>query len=464
MMIKGLSLSLIPVINFASGIAFFLAGFIITFQFAKLFKNSYKHIKFIGIFFVLQGLAAWVVAYYSTCPEYISKLLTIDILLNTLSYYFLLVYGVNMQLLLHNKKGIIKHLPKLVFFSWIALVCVLSFSDGGNSWQRNADITLRYFFAFPGALLTGLALKTKMLEIKDNFEINLGKYMQRTYIAFFVYAFATGIIVPEGHFLIANIVNKTTFLNLFGVPIEYVSGICGIIIAYSTVIILQIFYIDHFKKIEIAEKESTILAERERISQDIHDGTMQALYGVGLRLQYIESLLKAENDQVVKEQLHYAMLKLNETSQEIRAYITDLRPNRKNIKLITEINDIIRDFISETNIPLRFNYEQSNENVIIKEQIIAQIVFIINEILNNVRKHASASLVKLTVRVGKDKLEISIEDDGIGFDDKKEGMVGKGIGLKSINKRIFELNGSLNITSIKNVGTSIVFNIPLEDK
>jgi signal transduction histidine kinase len=370
----------------------------------------------------------------------------------------------NMQMLLHKKNGIIKHLPKFMLLCWIILLCVFRFSEGANNWQNIGDITLKYFFAFPGALLTGFALKTKRLEIRNNYEIRLGKHMQRTHMAFFVYAAAVGIIVPQGRFMFANIINEANFINLFGLPIDYIRSISGIIVAYSTVIILEIFYLDHFQKAEVAEKEATIFAERERISHDIHDGTMQALYGIGLRLQYIDSLLKSENNNVVKEQLRYAMQKLNETSQEIRGYITNLRPHRENVIMLKEIEDVTRDFISETNIPVRFNFEQVNENIIIKEEIIIQVVFIIKEILNNVRKHASATLVLLTIVLASNKIEISIEDDGLGFAYNEEGIQSKGIGLNSINKRVSDLNGKLSITSRIDAGTRVFLEIPLEDK
>ena len=81
----------------------------------------------------------------------------------------------------------------------------------------------------------------------------------------------------------------------------------------------------------------------------------------------------------------------------------------------------------------------------------------VQECINNILKHAEANQVTIAITEQNGNCQVSIKDNGIGFDvEKKAG----GIGMKNLEKRARELSGSIDIDSISGRGTSILISIP----
>lgn len=130
------------------------------------------------------------------------------------------------------------------------------------------------------------------------------------------------------------------------------------------------------------------------MGQDIHDGTMQSLFSIALRLKLIEESLVNEDPEYIKEHLHYTIEKTELASQEIRTYVTGLHARKANSEFITEIKGLIKDFTQETDIPVHFDYKKTHTDDLDAETS-SQLAFIIREALNNIRKHAQAPLVQI---------------------------------------------------------------------
>ena len=96
-------------------------------------------------------------------------------------------------------------------------------------------------------------------------------------------------------------------------------------------------------------------------------------------------------------------------------------------------------------------YEVSNKKKI-------HIYRIIQEALHNIYKHANASKVTISFKLKNNVICLIISDDGSGFDVNK---AKSGIGLKNMNSRIKEINGTINITSEKDVGTKVTIEAPI---
>ena len=95
------------------------------------------------------------------------------------------------------------------------------------------------------------------------------------------------------------------------------------------------------------------------------------------------------------------------------------------------------------------------ENVSNKNKI--NIYRIIQESLQNIYKHANAEAVKISFQLKNDVILLSITDDGEGFDVNKSK---KGIGIKNINARVHDLEGTVDFMSEIHKGTTININIP----
>ncbi|WP_395057967.1 ATP-binding protein [Flavobacterium sp.] len=190
--------------------------------------------------------------------------------------------------------------------------------------------------------------------------------------------------------------------------------------------------------------------ERNKISVVLHDHVSAVLSSVGLHLSAFESSL-------TKEQ------------------VTDLKKTRA---LLKDAHDKVRDLSHELVPPLlvKFGLQfalkdlcEKNTNSLIQfkfhstlakdrrynSEFETKIFFIVSELLNNVMKHSKASKSKLLLEEIDGKLQITIEDNGIGFDSKNISM-SDGFGITQIRARIKNMQGDMKIKSKIGQGTTII--------
>ena len=82
---------------------------------------------------------------------------------------------------------------------------------------------------------------------------------------------------------------------------------------------------------------------------------------------------------------------------------------------------------------------------------------VLQELVNNVVKHAEANLVKLSLKKDRDAIRIQLKDNGKGFMNN----VSKGIGLKNLQRQILAKQGQFSLETAPNQGTSVFINIPI---
>ncbi|CAM1370508.1 ATP-binding protein [Tenacibaculum xiamenense] len=204
-----------------------------------------------------------------------------------------------------------------------------------------------------------------------------------------------------------------------------------------------------------ARVEEERIKERNRISEELHDGILGKLFGTRFGLGF----LPLEGDDETLEKHQSLLDELQDIEKEIRDVSHKLSDNFNN----TDINftSIIKQLLEDKSIIGKFTHSiQFSQDISWKkvdEISKANIYRIIQEALQNIIKHAKASHVSLNFELSNNQLITTIKDNGIGFDTKK----GKrGIGIKNIKSRIEKLKGSIKIASEINVGTTLQINTP----
>jgi len=195
--------------------------------------------------------------------------------------------------------------------------------------------------------------------------------------------------------------------------------------------------------------------EKQRISEDLHDGILGRLFGTRLSL---DSLNMSSDADAVKNRGQY-IEELKSIEQEIRRISHDL-----NADFVTGSGylDIVKTLIENQTqaygLTYKFNHidEIDWESVSNKTKI--HFYRMIQESMQNIYKHANASHVDISFESREQQIFLSIVDNGEGFVVNK---AKKGIGLKNIRSRVEELKGELFINSKKNAGTSISISVPL---
>jgi len=195
--------------------------------------------------------------------------------------------------------------------------------------------------------------------------------------------------------------------------------------------------------------------EKQRISEDLHDGILGRLFGTRLSL---DSLNMSSDENAVKNRGQY-LDELKSIEEEIRRISHDLNTD---FVAGSGYLDIVTTLIENQTkaYGLKFDFKHKDEidweSVSNKTKI--HFYRMIQESLQNIYKHANANHVDISFETRKQQIFLSIVDDGEGFVVNK---AKKGIGLKNIRSRVEELKGELFINSQKDAGTSISISVPL---
>lgn len=202
--------------------------------------------------------------------------------------------------------------------------------------------------------------------------------------------------------------------------------------------------------------------ERQRVSKEIHDGPAQTMANVVLKAELCDRLIDIDEKKARRE-LNILKGIVRDSLKDIRRIIYDLMPmSLDDLGLIPTIQRLTINFEEETSISVDLEVNKNNE---IKESIIQLTIFrIIQEALNNIKKHSKANNVSVRMDIGLDKIYLRISDDGIGFnvDEKIDSFNTKsGFGLYSIRERVDLLKGKIEIDSIIGKGTNIKVAVPL---
>jgi len=187
--------------------------------------------------------------------------------------------------------------------------------------------------------------------------------------------------------------------------------------------------------------------ERMRIAKELHDGVNVDLSAIKYKLT---SLLE-KNNQVINE----AVTMIDKSCEQVRAISHNLiPPSLKNFSLIESLEDFCTTSNGVHKPQITFNH--IGETVHIAKKAEVNIFRIVQELVNNSIKHAKASEIAVQISHRDNAIQLTIEDNGEGFD--KEKSTGNGIGLQNVQSRIDYLNAKLDFHSTEK-GASYIIDI-----
>ena len=199
--------------------------------------------------------------------------------------------------------------------------------------------------------------------------------------------------------------------------------------------------------------------ERKRIAREIHDELGQNLTGINMDIAYLKNRSKEGNvDSKIVERLN-SLSKLTEyTIQITRRISQELRPSiLDDLGLIPAIEWQIKEFCDRTKIKIESKLPQEGSDFDVGH---ATAIFrIIQEALTNITKHSKAKKVNISLKQGKDKLLLIVQDDGKGITDEEINR-GKSFGLMGMQERANIWGGNITFEGVKNKGTKVIVNIP----
>lgn len=197
--------------------------------------------------------------------------------------------------------------------------------------------------------------------------------------------------------------------------------------------------------------------ERIRIARDLHDSIGQKLSVIKMMLS---TLSTHEQHNTSSEEINLAKQLVDETVQEIRNISHNLLPQELRFGLYDAILHITNEINATEKLHVEIETNGETKNVAISKDKEIAIFRIVQEVLNNILKHADATKIILAINFKHNEIHFSIKDNGKGFSVKNIGK-SSGIGWQNIFARIKMMNGNIHINSENASGTQINFNIPL---
>lgn len=206
--------------------------------------------------------------------------------------------------------------------------------------------------------------------------------------------------------------------------------------------------------------------ERQRIAREIHDGPAQYIANAMMRVDFCKVVVKKDLEKGINE-LDDLKSNIRMALKEVRGIIYDLRPlHLEELGLMDAIKDMINIISVENDVKIDMIVDESSYEV---EKIMQIAIYrIMQEILNNIKKHSKAKYVDIKINYIKDYIYIYIQDDGIGFN-VQETLIntkqkGNRYGLIGIFERVKQLRGKIEVKSSKGEGTIYKIKLPINRK
>jgi len=211
-------------------------------------------------------------------------------------------------------------------------------------------------------------------------------------------------------------------------------------------------------KVIVAQEE-----ERKWIAGEIHDSIAQSMVGILTKVQTSQSLLTVSPDKVPYE-LEELRKIVAESVKEVRQIIFNLRPTSlDDLGLVASLENLIKRIEREGTIDIELIVNERDRRV---PPILETVAFrIVQEALNNVKKHSRARKAWIELYFEPVKLSIKIVDNGKGFrwsEISQKFKDGESFGLFSMKERAQLVGGSVDISSNENKGTTVSVQIPIE--
>lgn len=210
----------------------------------------------------------------------------------------------------------------------------------------------------------------------------------------------------------------------------------------------------------VVEYEST-LRERNRLAADLHDTIEQSLTGLSFQLEASQGLLKVDEVRSVYH-LRLAGQLLKRSREDLRRSIWNLRATQlEQSSFVEALQKIARD--RSKGIKVRILVDIPQAQCPINEYEAGNLLLLTQEGITNALKHSEATEIVLRLRYATDVTELTVEDNGVGFDPAVVIGTAEGrFGLQGMRERMKRLGGTLEIRSTIGQGTKIIASVQRE--
>ncbi|MCM3490368.1 sensor histidine kinase [Alkalihalophilus marmarensis] len=367
--------------------------------------------------------------------------------------------------MLQNWYNIFPKNTGLSVYVWI-IFCLLPFYfifRSSSLWEIIFGILMivLFFVSYRLSFITKGGLVYLWVSVEMAISIGMTLFYGYVYFAIFL-AFFIGNIQSKGGFITLYVVHLVTtiiavILSFFTQQELFLAQFPFIIISVIGVILLPFNTYNRNKReklegqLEDANKRISqliVMEERQRIARDLHDTLGQKLSLIGLKSDLARKLIDI-NPESAKVEISDINQTARTALKEVREMVSDMRGTKLEDEIV-HLQQILKaaemEFIFEGNAKL------SNTPLLVENVV----TMCLKEAVTNVIKHSEATSCKVVIKELPEELQITVQDNGIGINDKEESN--DGTGLLGIRERLEFVNGSLEITAVD--GTTLDIRVP----
>ncbi|HEU5103328.1 MAG TPA: sensor histidine kinase [Roseiflexaceae bacterium] len=426
-----------------------------------------RHLQWLAAFGLLHALYEWGDIFIPFQEQYmalplIDLLRSLQAILLAASFTCLFQFGVEMLRPLPNRRRWLRALPIVVLLLWIgwSFGPALSITADLPEWHVATMIIARYGIGFPGALLAAYGLWYQADAIATTIQLpQVRRTLRVAALALAGYSVLGGLVVLPAPFFPASRLNTTQLENLVLIPVPIFRGLLGLVLTVAIIRSLEAFRIELDRQLVAMEEVQVLATERDRIGREIHDGTLQTIYGDGLLLQTVERDLDCDGQQPLRERVHQSVQLLNQAVADMRGSIGALRPAPDGRSLTAGLQELAQDRQLRSLVDVELTLDIPEGQSLAPGQI-GHLLAIANEGLSNVARHAQATRIHVSAAVRDGRLRLEIRDNGRGL--PVDYMIG--YGLRNMRDRARLLGGELSVESRPGHGTAVAVDAPWREE
>jgi signal transduction histidine kinase len=216
-----------------------------------------------------------------------------------------------------------------------------------------------------------------------------------------------------------------------------------------------------YRKLQNKKEETAVLEERYRIARELHDSVAQALFFMNIKIMEIESALQERRQPWTEVEEMKEAIKMTDT--DIRQHIFALQNiPLKDIDLSSAMQEYAVRYGETSGISVDFNVS-GDSNIRLNSRMKDQLFRVFRELLLNIRKHASATQVKITLTEEGQYFSMSIHDNGQGFAIKSLNTNKPSFGLKILAEDVQAMGGKLKLESFPGQGSTALVSLDLKE-
>jgi signal transduction histidine kinase len=505
----------IIVVYFFYGLAFFALG--LSLIQASRRRSEFRFVQAIrplAFFGLLHALHEWLEMFQKIAalttgytPGLVEEILRTAVLV--LSFLLLLAFG----LYLFNPKagpswrGLLWPLAVLTgLWAGAVVVVFLAMRPTLLETVAMADVLARYSLGIPGAVLGAAALMRQQRTFREHDMPQFGRDLVWAATALALFGVVGQLFVRPTALVPSHLLNSTTFLQWFGVPVQLFRGLLAVVLAYFLGRTLEVFELESRRRLDEAvqarvraqaaqleserrnrleieqlyrrvhDREALLArllhqivgaqeAERQRIARELHDATGQSLTALALGLKGVQTLLERSEHPAATAVRELGAIS-TQALGELRQIIADLRPSHlDDLGLAPALEWYAQKYQERHGIYTQV-IVSGDDTLRLPSEYEIVLFRITQEALMNIAKHAAATKATVTLTRSDEAVELTITDNGRGFDPSALRLPGHGEsmggwGLVGMRERAGLLGGQVEIESHPGRGTQVRVRIPL---